>query len=99
MFDPRTLDLLEALRRSCGRRMFFERYKDVCIAVRLALSNLRGGAILLRPSLLGLRELSDIKTASHLLRKIRREVGPVADWVAVKNAAVAYIYERLLALI
>lgn len=79
--------------------MFFERHKDICIATRLALSNIRGGAILLRPSLLGLRELSDIKTASHFLKKIRKEVGPVADGGAIKNAAVAYIYERLSSLI
>ncbi len=98
MFDKVTLTLLHILIKKCSYMNFYREYRDLCLAARLATSNVRGNAVRLRPSLLRLEDLSDSKAASHLLNKIKREVGPVADAVSLKHAAVAYIYRKLATL-
>lgn len=99
MFDKNTLTLLQVLINKCKYIKFYKEYRDLCLAARLALLDIRGGGVKLRPSLLRLEELSDIKTASHLLRKLEREVGSVTDGMSLRNAAVVYIYKKLARLI
>ena len=48
-----------------------------------------------RPSLLRLAELSDIKTASNVLAELKRLVGPVADGEGLRRAAAEYVYKRI----
>ncbi|AFA38768.1 MAG: hypothetical protein QXS00_02475 [Pyrobaculum sp.] len=95
MIDGKTLSLVNLVTRKCENREFYNMYKDICIAAKLVLLNIKGRGVRLRPSLLRLSDLSDIKTASYVLKWIEKEVGKVADSHVIKIAATRYIYERL----
>ena len=99
MFDEKTHRLLKALLDLCRGEEFYRSYRDLCIAARIAVLNVKGRGVKLRPSLLRLSELSDVKTAANLLNRFKKEIGAVADGAALKYAAVDYVYKRLAALI
>jgi len=95
MFDKNTESLLNLLLEECGREEFRRLYKDICIAALIAKSRIGGRGVKLRPSLLRLENLSDVKTAANLLQRFKKTIGPVASGEALKTAAVDYIYKRL----
>jgi len=95
MLDETTLAMLKELERACANAEFYKANRDLCIAARIALLNIKGKAVKLRPSLLGLEELSDRKAASYVIEEIKREVGPVADSESIKEAAAAIVYKKL----
>ncbi|MGC8994385.1 MAG: hypothetical protein ACP5J0_03205 [Pyrobaculum sp.] len=99
MFDEKTYRLLSDLLDLCRGEGFYRSYKDLCIAARIAMLNVKGRGVKLRPSLLRLSELSDAKTAANLLNRFKKEIGAVADGAALKYAAADYVYKRLAALI
>jgi hypothetical protein len=95
MFDERTYRLLRALSQKCADTDFYRRYRDLCIAAKIAELNVRGRGIVLRPSLLRPSNLSDAKAISNLLKKLKKTIGVVTDSIVLKHAAVEYIYKRL----
>ncbi|ACB40151.1 hypothetical protein [Pyrobaculum neutrophilum] len=95
MLDGAASELLKKVSEACRDEAFYRAHRDICIAARLALLNVKGGGVKLRPSLLRLESLSDKKAASYVLREIRREVGPVTDGESLKRAAAALVYRRL----
>jgi hypothetical protein len=96
MFDASTEALLREMEKACRDVEFYQSYKDMCIAARLALMNIRGRGVRIRPSLLRLTELSDIKTASYVLAELKRLVGPVADAESIRRVAAEYVYKRVV---
>ncbi|MEZ0319990.1 MAG: hypothetical protein ABWK05_08390 [Pyrobaculum sp.] len=93
-FDESTEKLLRLLKERCVGD-FYKLHRDLCIAVMIATSNIRGRGIVLRPSLLKLEELSDKKVASYVFKKIRAEVGPVASSTSLKHAAASLVFKKL----
>jgi hypothetical protein len=99
MFDEKTHKLIKAILDLCKWEWFYHSYKDLCIAARIAMLNVKGRGVKLRPSLLRLSELSDVKIAANLLNRFKKEIGAVADGTALKYVAADYVYKRLAALI
>ena len=97
-FDESTERLLQLLRDRCVGE-FYKLHRDLCIAVMIATSNIRGRGVVLRPSLVKLEELSDKKAASYVFRKIMAEVGPVASSTSLKHAAASFVFKKLSELI
>lgn len=99
MLDIHTLTLLKKIQEMCKEDIFYSRHKDLCIAVRIALLNIKGRGIKLRPSLIKLDSLSDKKVASYILKELKKEVGPIADSESLRQAAISLVYKKLVELI
>lgn len=99
MFDRNTLELLRSLEAKCGDGYFYKSYKDICIAVKIALSNIKGSGIKLRPTLVRLADSSDKIVAAKVLKFMRREVGSIANGERIKLAAARYVYKRISTLV
>lgn len=95
MFDENTERLLREVLERCREAEFRRLHGDICMAARIATLNVRGSAVKLRPSLLGLENLSEIKIAANVLKRIREVIGPVASAEVLKWAAAEYVYRRL----
>ncbi|RFA93543.1 hypothetical protein CGL51_12320 [Pyrobaculum aerophilum] len=48
MFDKNTLNFLKNIEARCHNEAFYRNYKDICIATKIALSNIKGGGVKLR---------------------------------------------------
>jgi|GEM_PF-932158 len=95
MFDGATEAFLREVERACRDVSFYKMFKDICIAAKIALLNVKGGGVKIRPSLLRLTELSDVKTASYVLAELKKAVGPVADSESLKRAAADFVYRKI----
>jgi len=95
MFDGATETFLREVEKACRDVAFYRSFKDICIAVKIALLKVKGGGVKIRPSLLRLTELSDIKTASYVLAELKRVVGPVADSESLRRTAAEFVYRKI----
>jgi len=95
MFDGATEAFLREVERACRDASFYRSFRDICIAAKVALLNVKGGGVKIRPSLLRLTELSDIKTASYVLAELKKAVGPVADGESLRRIAAELVYRKI----
>ncbi|WP_258870639.1 hypothetical protein [Pyrobaculum aerophilum] len=63
------------------------------------MSNIKGGGVKLRTTLVRLADSSDKIVASKVLKFLKREVGSITDSERLKLAAASYVYKKVLALI
>lgn len=99
MFDKNTLNFLKNIEARCRNEAFYRNYKDICIATKIALSNIKGSGVKLRTTLVRLADPSDKIVASKVLNFLKREVGSITDSERLKLAAARYVYKKVLGLI
>jgi hypothetical protein len=95
MFDKTTEALLKEVVLACNNARFYTAFKDICIVAKIALLNIKGGGVKIRPSLLRLSALSDIKTASYVLAELKKVLGAVTDGESLKRVAAELVYKKI----